>query len=426
ASEVKRVAAAAAEEHDTVESLLHLAAIAGLTRQSTTRSVAPAGAAWLDSSLGTRWSVLADALARRGGGMFTELVSAGAGTPVREYGRWLTPLNGGNDPIPPDDLAAAEALGLAEDGRLTALGVALGTDPAVAVGAVLAAAPPTVEAVYLQQDLSVIAPGTLRADLDARLRQLSDVESRAEANSYRFTPESIERALLAGDRASDVLEFLERISLTGIPQSLRYLVEDQASRLDRIVVTPAPAGAGSVVTTDDERLAAQLAVDTELRLLELAHDGSRTVHSPYPAEFVHASLRDARHPARLAAAGSPEPPADASGTGRGDGPSPTAAPAPDRATVASQPFALLLSRLLAARPDTPGDFEQLWARRLLTTAVRERGTVRVRIRRSDGTEREAQLEPTGVSQERLRARDRENDTERTLPLSAIVEVTADV
>src|SRR5690606_11044780 len=69
------------------------------------------------------------------------------------------------------------------------------------------------------------------ADPPAReLALAADVESTGGATVYRFTAESIRRALDAGRTAADVTELLTRHSATPLPQPLVYLIEDVARR----------------------------------------------------------------------------------------------------------------------------------------------------------------------------------------------------
>ena len=57
--------------------------------------------------------------------------------------------------------------------------------------------PREVSQVYLQHDLSIVSPGPLEPRLDARLRTMATVESRALATNYRVSPASLNRALAA-------------------------------------------------------------------------------------------------------------------------------------------------------------------------------------------------------------------------------------
>lgn len=90
--------------------------------------------------------------------------------------------------------------------------------------------PARTEHVLVQADLTAIAPGPLTAEAARELGALADVESRGGATVYRFTAESIARALGLGWTAAEILCALETRSRTTLPQPLRYLVQDLARR----------------------------------------------------------------------------------------------------------------------------------------------------------------------------------------------------
>lgn len=120
---------------------------------------------------------------------------------------------------------------------------------------VLAAAlPAPVSEVIVQADLTILAPGPLVPDLAAEFALLADVESAGAATTYRVTETTLRRALDAGRTASGVRDLLARTSLTPVPQSLDYLVEDVARRHGRLRVGTAL----SFVRCDDPSLVAQV------------------------------------------------------------------------------------------------------------------------------------------------------------------------
>jgi DNA-binding CsgD family transcriptional regulator len=75
--------------------------------------------------------------------------------------------------------------------------------------------PAEVDRIFLQNDLTAIAPGPLEPALDVRLRGIAARESAAQASSYRFTAESMAHAFVVGETEESILEFLGAISLTG-------------------------------------------------------------------------------------------------------------------------------------------------------------------------------------------------------------------
>ncbi len=283
--------------------------------------------------------------------------------------------------------------------------------PASAGGAVDTAAlaallPPEVDRVYLQNDLTAIAPGSLAPELDMRLRSMSRRESRAQASSYRFTAETLADALTAGETADSLRTFLTELSLTGLPQPLAYEIERSESRHGALKVGPDAQGRTSV-TSGDESLLRTLAVDQALRPLGLVFDGESllTRSSPDTAFWM---IADARYPVVAV---------DARGERRALD---RHRLAPDDEPVAApEPYAPLIARLRAAQS---GDADAAWLSRELEQAVRARATIIVAVSLPDGTEREFTIAATGLGGGRLRGRDRLVDVERTLPVSSITRV----
>ncbi|MER5780479.1 helicase C-terminal domain-containing protein [Streptomyces mobaraensis] len=129
--------------------------------------------------------------------------------------------------------------------------------------------PEPLDHVLVQADLTAVAPGPLHRPLAQRLAVLADIESKGGATVYRFTPDSVRRALDAGQSASDILAFLTEHSRTPLPQPLVYLVEDVARRHGRLRV----GAASSYLRCDDEATLAEILADRRsaaLRLRRLA------------------------------------------------------------------------------------------------------------------------------------------------------------
>ncbi len=185
---------------------------------------------------------------------------------------------------------AAEAgqLGVTALGALTSAGRALlGEDEGVSDGmgdgdpaqeqarrdaaasAVESVMAPPVTQVLLQADLTAVAPGPLVPELAEAMALMADVDSRGGATVYRFSPDSLRRAMDAGRGARDVLAFLAEHSATPVPQALEYLVADAARRHGRVRV----GVAGAYLRSDDAPSLAEVLADPRaapLRLRSLA------------------------------------------------------------------------------------------------------------------------------------------------------------
>ncbi|WP_371480025.1 helicase-associated domain-containing protein [Kitasatospora sp. NBC_00315] len=191
--------------------------------------------------------------------------------------RWHRPLRGGpataegrdlRDDLVEWTLHEAELLGVTGRGALSSPARALldGRDPATVLAPLL---PMPLDHVILQPDLTAVAPGPLLTPLAQALALCADIESKGGATVYRFTAESVRRALDAGRSAADLHAFLEQHSRTPVPQPLSYLVDDVARRHGVLRV----GAASSYLRCDDPALLAEVLADrrsADLRLRLLA------------------------------------------------------------------------------------------------------------------------------------------------------------
>ncbi|WP_242089156.1 helicase-associated domain-containing protein [Curtobacterium sp. DN_7.5] len=302
-------------------------------------------------------------------------------------------------------------LGLAVDGVLTTTGAALLAGGADAGARAAADLPDTVPGVYLQHDLTVIAPGPLAPADDAELRAVATLEAPGLAARYRISEESLARAFRAGLDRDAVLGSLERLSVSGVPQPLAYLVDQVAERDGSIVVDLGVGGVGSVVRGTADQLDL-IGVDAELRQMSWDRPDLTTLTTRYPAQVVHTALRDARYPAVLTTA--------AQAT--------VAAAPPVRRAAGRDPrdaARALVERLRLTTERAEGEPEQEWLGRQIDLAVRGRTPIRLTVRMPDGTERPFSIVPTSVAAGRVRGKDTTVDVERTLPLSLVVAVESD-
>jgi hypothetical protein len=377
----------------TVRSLTGLLHRSGLLRRVERRfEVAAAAADWLgDADPGRRW--LAVARGARPDGPLRELLATWHGTAFADlaasaHAAW--PF--GADWLRPelrqlrDDWAAIGALDA--DQTLTPAGRALlaGQTPPVAW------APPAGNA-YLQDDLRIVVPGVSAPPMAEFLSWVARPLALAQAETYEVTAETVASAHAHELEAADILRRFEEMSTTGVPQPLRYLVNDTIAAMGRIVVTPALGGTDLRCQTPT--LAETLLVDQRLRLLALVRRSETELFTRSPLPAVMGALSEARHPA---SADIPEPPNAAA-------PSAAAEPAPaDRDEPAAD-----LTHLLQPPP----------RERLVSWAIKHHAALEARVTMPGGKVQTFVLHPRSISHNRLRAADPGTETERTLPLSAI-------
>jgi hypothetical protein len=412
--DARRLAAAAGIEPEGVELLLDIAARAGLADAGGEWTASAAATGWLESSRLERWSALARGWLERLPHELHELLRQRAhavwGQGLVDYLGWLYPAGGSWIRERTAQAAReAEQLGITGSSTPSTPGTALLLDgPEAATAAMAQLFPDEVDKVYLQPDLSVIAPGPLDSRIDARLRSFAETETAGLASSYRVTGSSVTRALTAGQTVPAIREFLSSISLTGIPQPLEYLLTDTATRFGTLRVGDRDDG-GAYVRSSDEALLAQLAVDPNLAPLGLERLQPGRVESRFDAVTLYWTLADARYPVVAEdAAGQVIPLRRERRAG-------TASAAGDDTA------ALLVQRVRAV--SAPEEDSTAWLGRQLELAIRNKLTVVVTVQLPDGRTADYELEPAALASGRLRARDRRADIERTLPLSSITAVS---
>ncbi|TDW29474.1 helicase-associated domain-containing protein [Cryobacterium psychrophilum] len=417
--DTKRLALVMSVEIENVAILVTIAARADLIAHSEGYWMeTEVGEAWLLNTTPERWAVLAQAWLTTVPASVRDILPRepgvvwGAG--LHGFIDWLYPAGGEWMAAQVAEFARdAEILGLTVQETTSLAGAqVLSGDLELARATMTESLPAEVGAVYLQHDLSIVAPGPLAPSIDGRLRCLADVEGRELASSYRITAASVNRALAAGENAETLLTFLGAISLTGIPQPVQYLIEESASRYGRVRVGSLPPGSApihSYVRSDDAALLGTIAVDQTLSALGLERDGDRLT-TRFAADLVFWALSDARYPV---------------------------------AAENSENEIVHLRRHQVARviPPTPVDPAQTlvdklrasdggevmaadaWFARQLDTAIRSKATVTVSISMPGGAIVDYLLEPASVGGGRFRARDRRADIERTLPISSIISIT---
>lgn len=192
-------------------------------------------------------------------------------------------------------LAAAELIGVTGRGILSPAGIALlragreeGGDDEAILAAVAAQLPEPVDHVLLQADLTAVVPGPPGPHLGALLRVAAEQESRGGASVYRFTPDSVRRALDTGWGSEELLARLAQISSTPLPQPLIYLVSDVARRHGLLRV----GAVSSVVRSDDTAALDALLARRECAPLQLRRLAPTVLASPAPPGTLLQILRE--------------------------------------------------------------------------------------------------------------------------------------
>ena len=417
----KRLAAATGLEPLQMNAIIKVAETAGLTaREGSSWFSSPYAREWLLLPLAERWGVLAsawlDALPEQIVTVLQSRVDAVWGDHLTDYLVWLYPAGGPELTAQIAELTIdAERLGIANSGRASSAGTALLCESlSAAVELISSQLPPEVSTVYVQHDLTVVAPGPLRPDLDATLRAMAQIESHSIASSYRISASSIAKALSAGYTATSIRSFLESISSTGIPQPLEYLIAESSARygLLRAGSVEAQPGelAGSYVRSDDRELLHTIAVDQNLSSLGLVFVNGNRLVSRFGLETVYWLLTDARYPVIAETdTGTPQTLVRSQ-------------PAVGQPAQQTKPVEELVNRLRGSGVQGSADTAEAWLVRQLDLAVKNKSAVMVTVKLPNGTEMAFPMVPTSIASGRMRGTDQKAGVERTLPLASITQV----
>ncbi|GAA1766463.1 helicase-associated domain-containing protein [Pseudarthrobacter sulfonivorans] len=333
-------------------------------------------------------------------------------------------------------LAEAELLGLIGSGALSQLGSAIADDnPDEALNILGEHLPAALNHVLLQADLTAVAPGYLAPELSERLLLMADAEGQGPATIYRFSTNSIRRALDAGHDASSLLGFLREHSATAVPQPLEYLVEDTASRHGRLRV----GTAASFIQSDDEAAVLELASESRAAALGLARIAPTVLISAAPPRETAQVLRglgfspsvEESEPALVRLRRT----AGAAGSARPVYTAPRTAPAEE--DVAAQ-LAVLRNGRQDGRADgraegngshpatAPGSGETATQLGLetLQRAIRLKQLVSMNVVDSHGNSNLETVVPLSVGGGRVRVFDPAKETERVLSIHRIIDVEA--
>jgi hypothetical protein len=183
--------------------------------------------------------------------------------------------------------AEAEAVGAIACGALSTLGRCVDDDEAL-LPAAAQLLPKAQETALLQADLTAVVAGTPSGQLAATLNLMADPEGRDTASTWRFSPESVRRAMDRGHTAEDVLGKLTAIAHADLPQPLEYLIKDVGRRFGQLQVRNVRC-----CVLGEEALLLELRANRSLRELSLHALAPTVLASSKPAKETLAALRKA-------------------------------------------------------------------------------------------------------------------------------------
>lgn len=394
--EVRRIATAIELSPEFVESVADAMYRAGLA--------GPADETWAPTELGRRlergpridrWRAMTEAYLDSLGVDEREAVLGTVSNDAAEPARGV------------DAIEAATQLGLTVDGSLTTAG-ALTFDDRVDEAAEFLAGqlPAEVDRVYVQPDLSVIAPGPLESDAEARLRSVADLERRGTASTYRLSAASIARGFESGLDEPAIIDLLSTLSIVPLPQPVTYLVAETSARHGLVRVRP--FGSGTRILSTERAVLDGLEVDQALGALRLRRRPDGSLDSLLTPAHVASALAEAKVPATLERE---------DGTPVGPRAPRTAGPPTIVVSATARRFAANLRNDAERHAD--GDEESAWLQQRLERARRAKATVRIRVRIDDAQPADLTVVPASMTSRWLRVIDPDADVERTFPLGAI-------
>ena len=319
----------------------------------------------------------------------------------------------------PGILKEAAQLGLIGSGAMTELGHAVAAGELDrAVDRLRAALPEPLSSFLLQADLTAVAPGYLDPKVARQLALLADAEGQGPATIYRFSANSVRRALDADLDAASILEFLAHYSATEVPQPLRYLVEDTAARHGRLRI----GAAWSYLRSADEPGLNALMADPRAAVLGLTRIAPTVIASAATPQELALAIRNLGYApvmegrAREASGSHARPPVPAPSS---------SATRVNQWELTEEDLEAQLAALrgrgpaVAAKPD---ESVPLVGLETLRKAIRTKSSVRMGVVDSQGNERQEIFVPLSVGDGRVRVFDPRRDVERVVSIHRIMDV----
>jgi hypothetical protein len=390
-AEEKILAAGLVVSEDDAVALVGIAHSAGLVNTVNRRLFAtPHGVALLDDLVGL-WKVCADAVMAAVSGS-VRTACAAAGRVDLEFVQWLTPLRDSTETHVLERMANCSRLFGLTAGGTTELGRAYLVPDGDVAGQLATLFPPLQQSVYVLDDLSIIAPGPVSRDTADFLGLVATLETRGLAPKFRLEPALILQAIANGLTAESIVAKLTELSLTPVSPAVTSTIDD-ASRNGRFVVLNG-TGTDTAAKASHAELGEMLLTDPRLqRLAPIKVDDFSVLYGASRLR-VETALAENRYT--------------------------VVTPAPERITVAPD-SPVKLRALIEHLHETGLGSSQL--ERALMTAGKSRSRVTLLVETSTGN-RTITLEPRHVANGRVRGLDTVADVERTLPISAIIELLA--
>lgn len=306
----------------------------------------------------------------------------------------------------------ASLIGISANGWLSSWGRAvISGDQHKASKLALERLPEPQRKIICQADLSLIAPGPLPTDIEILIRRFADTEQIGMASTYRLSALSISHGLETGLTADEIRSALEQLSGKGLPQPIEYLINESQKRFKRLTIVAGDDAVRSILRSTDPILLAEIVNEQKLKPFSLRSMPDGSLGCRFEPELLYFGLRELGFAAvRVDSDGnviSPITPLE-----KNDLPA-------NASTVARD-----IQRIRQGDPSADDQSESQVFRQI-QLAIKNKARMRTTVKSNSGGEIEFTLEPIGLANGRLRAKDRKADIERTLPLASILKVVLD-
>lgn len=263
-----------------------------------------------------------------------------------------------------------------------------------------------------QADLSLIAPGPLPTDVEILVRRFADTEQIGMASTYRLSALSISHGLETGLSINQIRDLLVELSGKELPQPIEYLIKESESRFGRLKIIGGENEERTFLESTDKVLLAEILNEAKLRPFALTALEDGMLACRFEPEVLYFGLRELGFVAVRVAA-----------DGKVISPLAVSAQKPESAQEAIVLTDIKRLRLQEEKLGSTPDDDDL--QRQIQLAIKNKTRAKFTVTTNAGTEVEFLLEPIGIANGRLRAKDRKADIERTLPITSIVKVTLD-
>ena len=414
-ADTKRFSLLTGKEHEFVRAIFELAAAAGLITSIDSRwALTERAAEWINFSATERWSLLANTWLQLLGVTATAEIIAEIekGQPLGAAIRNCFPLER-FDALSRFGhvITYSELLGLGVDGAVSSWTKTLLTLNVEAAAKLIAKSLPTTQGrIIIQGDLSVIAPGPLSTDDERALRAFVDIEQAGLASRYRLSALSVSFGMESGLSAEQMRETLLRLAGGQLPQPVDYLLNDAVKRFGRIRVIEDARTGGCFVMSKDATLLTELVNDSRLKPYNLIRIDSEALSSRFARDILYFGLREVGHTAiRSDKSGAPI--------------SPLKVVKAAAQKAESGDWAETVARLRASDQSISSSSDDDAIMRQIMLAIKSKAKISVTFVGQNDIEQTLLLEPNGVANGRMRARDRKADIERTIPIANISAVS---